>query len=474
MIGNETFSLKSARPDSGWKSLNVAAAPIGLLCCYLICCNVVTAQEIAGQDELWTRKSGSDWPGFLGVNRDGKSPEQGILKDWSNGRLKKVWEIDTGEGYGIGSVAGGRYFHFDRQDGNARLRCIQAETGKLIWDFSYPSVYRDMYGYDSGPRASPLIEQDRVFIYGVEGELHCLNAITGTQVWRVGTAKSFGVIQNFFGVGSSPAILGDTLLVMVGGSGGEPGTVQPTEMPDVQPAGSAVVGFDTQTGRVKFKAGDDLASYSSIKVAKFNGHDIALAWARNRLLGIDPISGRVDFEFDWRARDLESVNASTPVVNDGKIFLTECYGPGGVLLDYGGGEPSEVWSDKKRRKKSLSAHWNTPVLHQGFLYGSSGRNSGDATLRCVELATGKVAWSKDGFSRASATLIDGHLIVLGEYGELALIKATAEQYVEVTRLGPESGIKLGAPCWAAPIVSHGLMIVRGKNKVVCFDLIPNK
>ena len=121
------------------------------------------AKSVAGQipqtanqlESLWTRAEGDDWPAFLGPTADGKSRETGILTDWTEGQLKVVWKTEVGEGYGMGSVAEGRFIHFDRHAGQARVRCLHAETGKQIWEFRYPSNYRDLYGYDGGPRASP-------------------------------------------------------------------------------------------------------------------------------------------------------------------------------------------------------------------------------------------------------------------------------------------------------------------------------
>ncbi len=424
-------------------------------------------------DSLWTRHRGRDWPGFLGPDRDGKSDETGILTNWSDGKLKVLWSIDTGQGYGIGSVAAGRYFHFDRVENLARLRCLNAETGKPIWEFTYPSRYDDLYGYDSGPRTSPVIDGDRVYIYGVEGQLYCLQATDGKEIWNVDTGKRFGVVQNFFGVGSTPVVCKDQLLVMVGGTDGGQRVVPPNEFPDIQPANSAVVAFDKLTGDVKYQLGNDLASYSSIKLAELNARMVALVWARSGLFGFDPQTQQLLFEFPWRARSLESVNASTPVVLGDMVFISECYGDGSVLLKLDKDlTTSEVWSDKGRRNKSLATHWNTPVLHEGNLYGSSGRHSGDAELRCIDFESGKVNWSHSGLSRSSATYVDGYLLVLGEYGQLLLVRATPKQFEIVTQLEPEDGIKLTYPCWSAPIVAHGLLIVRGKKKVVCYDLIP--
>ena len=143
-----------------------------------------------------------------------------------------------------------------------------------------------------------------------------------------------------------------------------------------------------------------------------------------------------------------------------------------MLLEIENGTPTKVWSDDGRRKTSLATHWNTPVLHEGHLYASSGQNSGDAELRCIELKTGNVKWKKRGLSRTSVTLIEGHLVVLGEYGDLLLVEATPEEFRMVTELPETKANKLVHPCWSEPIVAHGLLVVRGKKNVRCYELIP--
>ena len=421
-------------------------------------------------DEL---EHSSRWPGFLGENRDGMSTERGIRLDWTAGQLPVVWKIDSADGYGIGSVADGKYCHFDSVNGLARLRCLNAHSGTEVWRFEYPSDYQDMYGYDSGPRASPLIDEDRLYIYGVEGMLHCLNVKTGEKLWSVDTIKRFGVVQNFFGVGSSPIIHDNLLLVMVGGSPEASQAVPPGALDRVQSNGSGVVAFDKVSGKIVYKTIDDLASYSSIQLVAGQGPTVALAWMRNRLYGFEPVSGKELFQFPWRSRKLESVNAMTPVVNQaGDVFISDCYEKGGVLIRLDdSGQPEIKWSDSGKRDKSMTTHWNTPVLIKGHLYGCSGRHSSGAELRCVDLNTGAVRWSKSGLGRTTATAVDGYLVVLGERGDLRLVKASPNRYEEVTRWECKKRDEcLEYPAWAAPIVADGRMYVRGKNQLICFQL----
>jgi outer membrane protein assembly factor BamB len=327
-----------------------------------------------------------------------------------------------------------------------------------------------MYGYDGGPRCCPVVDGDRVYLYGVEGMLHCVHATDGALVWKVDTAAEFGVVQNFFGVGGAPLVEGNLLLVPVGGSPPGSGT-SPTLRQKGN--GSGVVAFDKLTGNVVWKASDELASYSAPVAATVNGRRWGFQFARGGLLGFDPATGAVDFHFPWRARILESVNASNPVVVGDLVLITECYGTGAALLKVKPGGCEVVWSDAETRPsaKALQCHWNTPIHVGGYIYGSSGRHTQEAELRCVELRTGKVAWGRSGLTRSSLLAVDSHFLCLSEDGALRLLKQNPQTYEEVAKLEPAG---LDYPCWAAPVLAHGLLYVRGRDRLVCLELIPEK
>lgn len=436
--------------------------------------------------DIGTRTKGSNWPQFLGPTGDSKSLEKGILTKWPKDGLRIVWQRELGTSYDIGTVSQGRYYQFDRTDDNATLFCLNAETGKEIWKFAYPTDYADLYGYNNGPRCSPIIDGNRVYIFGVEGMLHCLHASTGELLWKVDTKKRFGVVQNFFGVGSTPVIEGDLLITIVGGSPKDSQDVPPGRLDLVEGNGSGVVAFDKFTGEVTYKVANELASYASPKLATINGRRWCFAFARNGLVGFEPKTGKVDFQYPWRARILESVNASTPVVVDDEVFISETYGPGSSVLKVRPGAHAVVWKDElRKREKAMQCHWNTPIYIDGYLYGCSGRNPPDAELRCIDWETGEVKWTVPNRTRTSLLYVDGHFVCLGEYGTLQLFRPNAEKFdlvAEVTmkrKADPdaldgllEAPNLLRYPCWAAPILSHGLLYVRGRDQLVCLELIP--
>ena len=428
--------------------------------------SVATAEQ-----QLATQDASKSWPGFLGPNRDGRSSETGILKDWSNGKLNVLWRRKLGTGYSLGSTYEGKYFQLDAIDNECRLFCLDEKSGKENWVFKYGFQYKDTYGFDDGPRTTPLIDDGLIYIFGVAGMLHCVDANDGKVVWKVDTQKKFGVVQNFFGVGSSPIIAGDKLVVMVGGS---PESDQSKNVGDVGANGSGVVIFDKKTGEVLNQVVDDLASYSSINLYRDGDETRAVAWMREKVVGIDLEAGKQLWSFPYRARKFESVNASTPVVRGSQVFLCESYGPGSILLNVAGDDPKVVWQDKNIRNRSLATHWNTPVFHEGNIYACNGERPNNSDIRCVELKTGKVQWKKPGYGRASLTFVDDHFVVLDESGSLLLIKATSEKFDLITEYSDSAGKKLSlkSPCWAAPVISNGLLFVRGKDELVCLQLKP--
>ncbi len=420
-------------------------------------------------------RDGKDWPGFLGPDRNGKSAENGLPTEWPAQGPVVIWQKPIGTGYAAPAISDGRLYHFARFENAARLKCFNAETGAELWKRDYETDFSDMLGYNNGPRATPVVDGPFVFAYGADGILECVRVEDGELVWRIDTLKEFGVVKNFFGVGSTPLVWNDLLIVLVGGS--PPGS--PTDVyaarGNVEANGTAVVAFDKATGQVRWKTGDELASYASPMLAKFGGRDVVIVFARGGLLAIDPAKGETIAQFPWRARKLESVNASSPVIMGDEIFISETYELGSALVRFTGSAFEEVWTDRgRRRNQALALHWNTPIEHNGYLYASSGYHSPEAELRCVEWKTGKVMWSEPGMLRSSLLFAEDTLICLSEDGTLRLIRAKPDRYEELAKweLTTEDGRPLlTEPAWAAPALARGLLYVQGADRMVCLKLM---
>lgn len=418
---------------------------------------------------------GHDWPRLLGPAGNGHSEETGLELDWAEGGPPLLWHAEVGLGFAAPVVADGRAFVFDRVGDEARLRALDAATGALLWDVRYPTGYVDYYDYSPGPRAAPVVAGDRVYAFGVEGRLRCHRVEDGGVVWEIDTAERFGVVRNFFGVGSAPILHGSLLIAPIGGS---PPDSPKIHSGQVKGNGTGLVAFDAATGAVVWTASDQLASYSSPLIVRMGERQRGFAFMRGGLVAFDPDTGTVDFEFPWRSETLESVNASNPVVVGDRVLIAECYGPGGVLLDVGGPQPEVVWKDPpQRRRQSLQTHWMTPIVVDGVVYASSGRNSGDAELRAVELETGRVLWSEPDLGRTTLIHADGHLLALTEYGRVLAIRPNPERLEVVADATPKLAERpaepvLESPAWAPPALAHGRLYLRGKSRVACFDLRP--
>jgi len=453
--------------------------------------------------DLWTRP-GEDWGEFLGPSGNGRSSLTGMAVPWPADGPRVVWHCELGEGYCGPAVARGRCLICDRVGQEIRVRCLAAETGEVLWQQRYPTDYVDTFGYDGGPRAAAVIAGDAVLTFGPEGRLECRGLSDGVSRWHVDTSAAYHVVRNFFGVGTAPLVVdtadGQLVVVQVGGS--RPGVAPPSpeRLDLVKGLDSGLVAFDLTTGRECWRASDQLASYSTPVRATLDGRDSLLAWMRDRFLVVDPTTGGVRADFRWRATELFSVVAASPVVAGNEILLSETYGPGSVLLTASAAGLQAVRQDPagSRPTRSLKSHWATPVLCDGHIYGSSGRNAGDAVLVCADWKTGAIRWSEAGLGRSSLVSADGHLIVLGEFGDLVLAKATPDEYVEVSRVrlvtaatdtqnttpatdtqnigrrdAPGGSLELlVAPCWAAPVIAHGYLYVRGQGRLVCLDLLP--
>ncbi len=455
---------------------------------------VPPAQRSAPAADLWTRP-GEDWGTFLGPTGNGRSSLTGMEVPWPVKGPRIVWHRELGEGYCGPAVAQGRCVICDRVQNEVRVRCLVAETGRELWQQRYPTDYVDTFGYDGGPRAAAVIAGDAVITFGPEGRLECRSLADGESRWHVDTSKAYHVVRNFFGVSTAPLVveLGKDRLVIVQVGGSPPGSAPPSpeRLDLVKGLDSGLVAFDLTTGKERWRSSDQLASYSTPVRATVDGRDRLLAWMRDRFLVVDPATGAIQSDFRWRADELFSVVAASPVVADNEVLLSETYGPGSVLLKVTAEGLETVRQDRagSRPNRGLKSHWATPVLHDGHLYGSSGRNAGDALLVCADWKTGAIRWSEAGLGRSSMVWVDEHLIVLGEFGDLVLVKATPDRYEEVSRTrlvaaaadarntaGQTTVQGMGddllvAPCWAAPVIAHGYLYVRGQGRLVCLDLL---
>jgi outer membrane protein assembly factor BamB len=390
----------------------------------------------------------ADWPQFLGPTRDGVYAGTDLADAWPAEGPPTVWRKEVGAGFAGVAVANHLVVLFHRLRDKEIVEGLDARTGTPKWSYSYPTSYRDDFGFDEGPRATPCVADGRVYTFGAEGMLLCVGLSDGKKVWQLDTKTEFHQGKGFFGMDCSPLVEGNNVLLNIGG-----------------PDGAGVVAFDKSSGRVAWKCSDDEAGYSSPVAATIHNRRYAFFFTRAGLVAADPANGTVQFQFPWRSRENASVNAATPLIIDDMIFLSACYGTGAVLLKVQGNGVERVWSGDD----ILSNHYATSVRRGDFLYGIDGRcdpgYSPGPSLRCVELKTGKIRWREDSVGAASIILAGDSLLVLTERGELVRVAAAPEGYKEIARVQimPDH-------VRAYPALADGLLYARSTDKLVCFDL----
>jgi outer membrane protein assembly factor BamB len=421
-----------------------------------------------------------DWTSFLGPSHNGTSTETRLLRPWPAGGPPLVWEMKKGTGYSSPAIAGDRLVYMHRVGNQEKVECLHPETGAKYWEFSYPTKFEDRYGYNNGPRASPVIDGDRVYTYGAEGKLHCLRLQTGQVYWKRDLPKEFKAPQDFFGTATTPLIHGDNLIINIGA-----------------PSGPTVAAFHKLTGRMTWGAGNEWGpSYASPVPATVHGKQRIFVFAggesqppKGGLLSIDPANGAIDFVFPWRSRSFESVNAASPVVIGNQVFVSASYRTGGALLNISPDFKHTVaWTSNE-----IGTHFNTAIHKDGYLYAFDGRNEPDASLVCIELKTGKVMWRVNpeweetidvngqsqkhqlGTFRGTLLAVDGKFLALGEMGHLLWMDLTPQGYKEISR----TWLFGARETWSLPVLSRGLLYVSqhsrdmlkgAQPRLLCYDL----
>jgi outer membrane protein assembly factor BamB len=418
-----------------------------------------------------------DWVSFLGPTHNAVSTETRLSRTLPP---PLVWEFPKGTGYSSPAVIKDRLVFLHRLGDREIVECLHPETGARQWNFTYPTDFEDRYGYNNGPRSSPVIDAERVYTIGALGQLHCLDVQSGKVIWKRPIANEYKVPQDFFGTASTPLIEDHLLILNIGA-----------------PGGPSVVALDKLTGREAWRAGKEWGpSYASPTPAVVHGRRRVFVFAGGEstpptggLMSIDPANGRIDFSFSWRSRSYESVNASCPVVFDNKVFISASYRTGGALLEV---RPDfthrVVWTTQE-----FGLHFNTPIYRNGFLYGFDGRNEPDASLACLDASTGKVVWRATpewnetftlrgerrsqlvGTYRGSLLAVDGQFLCLGEMGHLVWMDLTPKGYKELSR----AWLFAARESWSLPVLSRGLLYVAQNTRdilmgapprLLCYDL----
>jgi outer membrane protein assembly factor BamB len=396
----------------------------------------------------------AEWPSWRGPNRDGISTEKGLLQEWPEDGPTLAWQA-SGLGKGMSSVAisGGRIFTMGNLRGGTSLIAMNLEDGAILWASPVGG---------GKPNCTPTVDGDLVYALGRSGDLVCVEAATGKEVWRTVYRKDFGgKMMSGWGFSESPLIDGDRLICTPGAND------------------AMIAALDKKTGKVIWKAeqpkdvgnrGNDGAAYSSIVVSNGAGVKQYLQLTGRGIISVDAKTGRTLWTYNKIANG--TANIPTPIVKGDYVFCSSGYGSGGAALlklVAGGLGKVDVEEVYYRSSRELQNHHGGMILIGDYVYMGHGHGQGFPT--CVELKTGEIAWGTKirGAGGGSAAIVyaDGHLYFRYQDGIMALIEATPEEY----RL--KSSFKLASvkgQSWPHPVIAGGRLYLRDQDVLMCYDI----
>lgn len=336
----------------------------------------------------------AEWYQWRGPQRNGISSETGILSQFPATGPRRVWSARVGVGYSSVAIRDNRLYTMGNVDGQDVVYCLEANTGRVLWQHRYPCPPGDY----SGPRATPTLDGSAVYTLSREGHAFALNADNGRVLWSKDLAREVGAEKPRWGFASSPLVEGSLVIYNVGR------------------AGTAV---DKRTGRIVWRSQPSGAGYSSPVAHTLNGQRFIALFTTYGLVAVSPANGRILWQFRWETQ--YDINAADPVFQGDTVFISSNYNKGGALLRIGGGTPTVIWQNRNMRN-----HFNTSVLINGFLYGND-----ENTLKCIDWRTGAERWRMRGMDKGGLIAADGKLICLTGRGALMLVQATPEKYTEL-------------------------------------------
>jgi len=383
----------------------------------------------------------ADWPGWLGPQRNGASSETGLVTTWPSTGPKVLWQAKGGDGYSSVAVADGRAVTIVQRGGQELVVAFDAGKGSELWATPLGPAYKNDYG--NGPRSTPALQAGFVYVQSVTGPLACLNAKDGAVVWRKDLLKDFGAKNLTWGLSASPLIEGDLVLAIPGAKG------------------AGVAAFNKKTGALVWKLGDDKAAYASPVAVTVGRQRQIVFFTAAGLLAATP-EGKELWRVPWQTEF--DCNICTPLVIGDKLFVSSGEQVGCALFQLQAqGPPKELWRFEGKQSP-MTNYWANAVVHDGRLYGLSGEFDKRIDLRCVDLATGKVKWSKEGFGKAAVLLADGHLFITTKKGELVLVHATPAAYEEKARVSVLGENR------TVPTLANKRLYVRDREKILCLDV----
>ncbi len=390
--------------------------------------------------------SAADWTQILGPDRNGiAASTEKIIVNRKKSEPELLWQKPVGSGVAGVAVSGKTVILFHRLQDKEHVVAFDKVSGEKKWERSFATTYVARIVPDNGPLCVPVISGNNVIVFGASGGLHCLKLQTGKVNWSRETHQDFKADAGYFGAGSSPIVIGNLVLVNVGGFRQEAG----------------VVAFDLQTGKTVWNKGAWKPSYSSPVLTTYRGQPLVIFVTREQSVGLHPQTGTQQFSFHFGQRG-PTVNGANPVVMNGHLFLTASYGIGNVWAKI---EPDKL-TVVREGLKPLASQYTTPIRVENSLIGIDGRQDGGTSdLVCFDPVTGNEHWRESDFGYASIIKVGSYLLIVKTDGNLIVADASLKSYKERNRMQlSNSTIR------ALPAFSDGKIYIRDEKQLKCYNL----
>ncbi len=418
-----------------------------------------------------------DWPQWLGPQRDGIWRETGIVKNFPTNGLKVRWRVPVGGGYSGPAVAKGRVYVMDRQlakgatnpsnpftrgeiPGTERVICLNEVDGKILWQHDYACPYT--VSYAAGPRVTPAVHDGKVYTLGSEGNLLCLDAVKGTEVWSRDFKKDFGIKTPLWGFAGHPLVDGRKLICLAGGEG------------------SVAVAFDKDTGKEIWRSlSAKEPGYAPPMIFEFAGKRQLIVWHPEAVNSLDPETGKVLWAYPLTPSIRSSMTISSPRKSGDFLFLTSFYN-GSLMLRVGSEKPSLVWQSKKVSETDtdgLHSVMATPLIENGCIYSSCSYGQ----FRCLKAETGERVWEtfepttgkSVRWGNAFIVKHEDRSFLFNEKGDLIIAKPSPERYEEISRvhlIDPTNRDPGRLVVWSHPAFANKSVYARNDEEIVCASL----
>ena len=379
------------------------------------------------------------WIDYRGPGRAGIYDQTPINTDWPPDGPPELWRQEVGGGYASMVVADSLVFTIEQRRDREVVAAYGLMDGKQVWEHSWQSRFSESMGGD-GPRATPTWDDGRLYALGANGDLVCLRAADGILQWNRNILKDAGASNLTWGMAAAPLVVDDLLIALPGGRG------------------RSVIAYDKLTGEIRWSALADKAGYVSPQVATLAGERQLLIVSGTRVLGASLEDGSLLWSRDWETS--YDANCAQPlIVDENHVFVSSGYGHGATLLEVFSGEDGlavkEVWFNRNMKNK-----FNPSVLVDGVVYGLD-----EGILAAIDVRTGERLWKQGRYRYGQLIYASGHLIIVSEEGDLALVRATPDEYSELVRFESIPG-----KTWNVPAMAEGLLLVRNQTEMVAYDL----